>query len=81
MLLVTVELCPGGDKDRKQEVATIQISNVSNLAEVSDYIVDAWFESPLPRRFVATNVRAHERAKGWLPLVMRALRSLKDAAP
>lgn len=41
MLVVTVELWPGGDAYRSQEIANVQIANISDLDEVSDYLVGA----------------------------------------
>lgn len=37
MLIVTVTLLPGGDASRAKDLATARISNVSDLAVMSDY--------------------------------------------
>lgn len=37
MLVVTVELVPGGFEPLRHTIATMQIANASNLADISDY--------------------------------------------
>lgn len=39
MIVVKVELWPGGDMSKAREIASMNISNVSNLAARSDYRV------------------------------------------
>ena len=39
MLRITVEIWPGGDKTRACAIATANVANVSDLANVSDYAV------------------------------------------
>jgi hypothetical protein len=39
MIQVTVELWPGGDASRAQVIATASVAHVSNLADLSDYVV------------------------------------------
>lgn len=41
MLLIRVELHPGGDSVRAKTIATARIGNISDLADVSDYVVRA----------------------------------------
>jgi hypothetical protein len=41
MLVIRVELWPGGDKARAREIANATVSNVSHLAGISDYDVRA----------------------------------------
>jgi hypothetical protein len=41
MLRVTVEIWPGGDKTRARAIATANVANLSDLAAVNDYAVDA----------------------------------------
>ncbi|WGD53224.1 hypothetical protein QA641_04670 [Bradyrhizobium sp. CB1650] len=54
MLVVTVELWPGGSAWMRGCIASMRIENISNLAPVSDYLVEAVEEfNPLtehPRR-------------------------------
>jgi hypothetical protein len=39
VLRITVEVWPGGDKTRARAIATANVANVSDLADVSDYAV------------------------------------------
>jgi hypothetical protein len=41
MLRVTVEIWPGGDKTRARALAIANVANLSDLADVSDYVMDA----------------------------------------
>src|SRR6476646_4259264 len=38
MLVVRIELWPGGAPDRAREIGRLGIANVSDMAEVSDYV-------------------------------------------
>ncbi len=40
MLRITIELVPGGREHAKKTIATAEISNVSYLADVSDYVIE-----------------------------------------
>ena len=63
MLVVTVDLFPGGYETHRRIIGTMRISNRSNLADVSDYCVDA---NPLtgdPPRKAACMVLAHDRKR------------------
>lgn len=68
MLVIKVELWPGGNKDRAREIGRIGMANVSNLASTSDYI----FVSTTDRKEEAEGfVEAHPRAAGFWKLVAR----------
>jgi hypothetical protein len=41
MLTITIESSPGGFAPAKRTIATIRIANISNLADVSDYRIEA----------------------------------------
>jgi hypothetical protein len=41
MIVIKIELWPGGCEARKRQLADARIANVSNLAEVSDYMIEA----------------------------------------
>ena len=45
MLRVIIEIVPGGHRELRRTIASMAIGNLSNLANVSDYEVDA-----LPRQ-------------------------------
>lgn len=38
MLVVKLSIHPGGDPSRAYDIGTLEIGNVSDLAEVSDYV-------------------------------------------
>lgn len=65
MLVVTVEIWPGGSPLRKKVIGAMQLANVSQLAEVSNY------EGYLDDSPVA--VQDHFRADGAWELVRRAI--------
>ncbi len=71
MMVVRIEVWPGGDGSRAKEIGRIEIRNVSGLADVSDYDVktsgegiDLWTRG---------KVRSHVRADGWLALLRKAV--------
>jgi hypothetical protein len=79
MLVVRVELWPGGDSRFAREIGWGGFANVSGLADVSDYVCvlndDAGAQ-------VAVMVRGHERAAGFWPLLARAFTpESRDAVP
>jgi hypothetical protein len=41
MLVVTVDLVPGGYEAHRRTIGSMRIANVSNLSDVSDYVVEA----------------------------------------
>jgi hypothetical protein len=41
MLFVTIELIPGGHAPHRRAVASMQIANITDLADISDYHVGA----------------------------------------
>jgi hypothetical protein len=73
-LIVKIEMHPSGDPHRAQEVATIEIENVSNLAAVSDYVwrlnTDGLCKSPTQR---VGKVYRHRRDDGALELLRKVL--------
>lgn len=68
MLVIKVELWPGGDADRAQEIGRMGVANVSNLASTSDYV----FASVTDRGDEAVGIiRNHARNAGFWKLVAR----------
>lgn len=70
MLVVHVEIWPGGDPMAKRQIGMLTVANVSALADVSDY------------KFLATDgrsrdktgeVKGHPRAEGFWKLLRRVL--------
>lgn len=71
MLVVRVEIWPGGDPERAQEIGRMGLANVSNLAEDSTYV----FTSLTDRHVEAEGIiRNHTRSSGFWRLVERAAR-------
>lgn len=66
MLVVSVEVWPGGDIRRRRAIGTASIVNISDLADTSDYEVYVDGEQ-------YPNVEGHVRSAGPWPLIARAL--------
>jgi hypothetical protein len=83
MLIVRVELVPGGFEPMRRTIASMQISNLSGLADVSDYRVEAMEEAnPLtgsPPRSAECIVHAHGRKQSVLALLQRACEEIMKA--
>ena len=60
-LKVTVELVPAGNAGKKRTLCTMEISNMTELADLSDYHVIATGERTSDKR--EGTVRGHERRK------------------
>jgi hypothetical protein len=76
MLVVKVEVWPGGNEADAFEISRIGIANTSVLDEVSDYEVTALLSREAQEEVVVTEVLKHERSGGWVPLVRRVLTNL-----
>ena len=80
MLVVTVELWPAGRKDQAKEIASIEIANISDLADVSDYVahvqVEGWGDAPPLDRTVV--IEGHTRRSGVLKLLKSVFQKLGD---
>jgi len=76
MLVVTIDLVPGGYEPHRRTIASVQVSNVSNLADCSDYCVTAMEGSnPLtgdPPRKTTCMVLAHKRRQSVFALLQKA---------
>lgn len=77
MLVVKIEIHPGGDCRQAREIGRILITNVSGLAEDSSYIAKVKTEgseelgiAPVNKKLV---VKAHHRSTGVLRLLARVL--------
>lgn len=74
MLVLKLEIWPGGDKKRAREIGRIDIGNISELAPVSNYSVYAEGETFMgPQRVY---VVGHPRKEGAWALVRRVLKLL-----
>lgn len=84
MLRITVELFPGGFEPLRRPIATMDIGNVSDLAEISNYAVRATeganhLTGTPPRHFEA-EVKGHDRRQSVWRLVAVAAAAVADAA-
>ena len=77
MIVVKIEIHPGGDSRQAREIGRILIANVSGLAEDSSYIAEVKTEgsedlgiAPVNKRL---NVKGHQRSAGVLRLLARVL--------
>lgn len=75
MLRVTIEMIPAGDPTKKRTIRVMEIANMTDLSDLSDYKITATGERSSDKR-VGT-VRGHERRR-WGPwkLVDKAIRAL-----
>ncbi|MCP3471820.1 hypothetical protein NLM33_25130 [Bradyrhizobium sp. CCGUVB1N3] len=76
MLVVTVEIFPGGFETARRTVGTLRIANESNLADVSDYqVVAIRSANPLtdePAGVAEFRVLGHDRRQAVWKLLQRA---------
>ncbi|UGX91107.1 hypothetical protein G6321_00035605 [Bradyrhizobium barranii subsp. barranii] len=76
MLVITIDLVPGGFAPMRRTIATMNISNISDLAEISDYLIEANETSnPLagtPPRTVRCVIHGHARAQSVWALLVKA---------
>ena len=76
MLVITVDLVPGGYESHRTTIGSMRIANVSSLADVSDYAV-AVMEGPnpltgLPARTGSCKVVGHDRRQSVWVLLAKA---------
>jgi hypothetical protein len=80
MLVVTIDLVPGGYAPMRRTIASMWIANVSDLAEVSDYRVEASETSnPIsgtPPRTAHCFIRGHARAQSVWALLAKAAKAI-----
>ena len=85
MLVVTINLVPGGYEPMRRTIASMQIANISDLAAVSDYRIEASETgNPLagtPARNAQCVVRGHSRAQSVWILLAKASEEIMKADP
>lgn len=69
MLVVILEIHPGGDASRRREIGRAEIENLSELAEVSDYAVKFRGEAGMGTEAI----KGHRRKSGAWTLVRKAI--------
>jgi hypothetical protein len=83
MLVITIDLVPGGYESYRRTIGSMRIVNVSNLADVSDYVVDVVEgENPLTgakSRKAACMISAHDRRQSVWALLAKACPEITKA--
>lgn len=83
MILITVDIVPGGFQPLRRTIASMRIANVSNLADISDYRIDAMeAENRLadtPSRNCVCEITDHDRSQSIWALIERASRAAMEA--
>jgi hypothetical protein len=83
MLKVVIELHPGGHHERRTTIASMAISNISNLSAISDYRIDAMeaanhLAGTRPRS-TTCKVVGHDRRQSVWALLAKAATELEKA--
>jgi hypothetical protein len=83
LLVITIDLVPGGYESYRRPIGSMRISNLSDLADTCDYLVEI-IESANPlagtqRRKAACTVREHDRRQSVIALLARACEELLKA--
>jgi hypothetical protein len=83
LLVVTIDLVPGGYESYRRTISSMRIANLSNLADTSDYSVEVMEgANPLtgakPRNAACT-VRAHDRRQSVFALLAKACEGIMKA--
>jgi hypothetical protein len=83
MIIVTIDLAPGGFAQRRRTIASMRIANVTRLADVSDYEVNVLeAANPLantPPRNAGYCVKSHDRRQSVWALIARAANAAMEA--
>jgi hypothetical protein len=83
MLRVIVELVPGGHRELRRTIASMAIGNVSDLADISDYRVDAMESTNrlagTPSRSTTCIVSRHDRRQSVWSLIAKAAEAIQTA--
>ncbi|MET4799186.1 hypothetical protein [Bradyrhizobium sp. LB11.1] len=83
MLIVTVTLVPSGFVPLRRDIGTLRISNIANLARISDYSIDIIeAANPLtgtPARIGGCRIEAHDRLQSVWAIVERAAQAARSA--
>jgi hypothetical protein len=83
MIVVTVELLPGGSAEMRRTIASMHISNMSSLADISDYRIQVKESgNPIagaPPGYAECLVLRHDRRQSVLVLLLRACEEIMKA--
>ncbi len=82
MLKIVVSLVPGGYEPLRRTIATMSVANLSDLADLSDYRIEATEQhnklTGRPARSVTTQVLNHDRRQSVWVLVAKAAIAVAD---
>lgn len=78
MIRITVELLPGGQLKGRKKIGQVDISNISELAAVSNYLVEAkdFPSNGEPGQKIDAVVKGFSRSEGWAKLLWLAMAEL-----
>jgi hypothetical protein len=83
MLRVIVELVPGGYRPLRRTIASMNIGNMSDLADISDYKIDATEQANqltgTPSRSATCTVVGHHRRQSVWALIAKAAAEIEKA--
>lgn len=83
MLRIIVEILPNGHRELRRTIASMNVGNLSDLADVSDYTVDAMEgANPVagtPSRSTTCTVVGHDRRTSVWSLVEKAAAEIQRA--
>ena len=85
MLVVTIDLVPGGFEPMRRTIASMRIASISNLADISDYGIEAnETNNPLagtPPQTAQCVIRGHARAQSVWALLAKAAEAVVRCWP
>lgn len=73
MLVIKIEVWPGGNPDRAKEIGRVGMANVSSLREDSDYIYMAVDDRG---NQTEGQIRGHKRSAGFWQLALETIRQI-----
>jgi hypothetical protein len=83
LLVITVDIIPGGYTPARRTLASMRVSNISNLAAVSDYRVELLESANMltgtPARIGSCEVKGHNRLQAVWALLAKAAEAAMSA--
>jgi hypothetical protein len=83
LLVITIDLVPGGFESSRRTIGSMRIVNVFNLADVSDYVVDVMEGANpltgLPAQAASCQVVGHDRRQSVWALLAKACPEIMKA--
>jgi hypothetical protein len=83
MLRIIIELVPGGCRPLRRTIASMNIGNLSDLADISDYKIDAMEAANqlagTPSRSATCTVVGHHRRQSVWSLIAKAAAEIERA--